>query len=120
MEAYDVGAGQIGFQMVNGLDTWVDVEPALNNARYAQTPAGVEAVSFVEIYLATFASTTQTGNSADLRVYDELFRERSGLPNDHGETHVIDQLPPGTYHYKVAGTHMTSEQCHMGTITVLP
>jgi hypothetical protein len=118
LESFDAGVKQIGFQMIAGLNTWAAVEPALVNARDVETPAGARAVSFVEIYLETFGSIERSGDAAGLRAFDEVFRDRSNLPSDHGESHRIENLPPGTYHYKVAGTHMRSGRCHMGTITV--
>jgi len=120
LESYDAGAQQIGFQMVNGLNTWVDMEPALANARDTPTPGGTLAVSFVEIYLASFAATVTSGDSDALAAYDQAFRERSELPNRTGEVHVLSGLPAGEYPYKVAGTGMSGGACHTGTLTVLP
>ncbi len=98
MEAYDLGVKQIGFQTVNLLHTWEDLEPALANARDSRTPEGAQAISFVEIYLASFIRAADSGDLDALGEYDALFRERSGLPGERGEQHIVEELPPGTYH----------------------
>lgn len=121
LQAFDDGAAQIGFQSVNGLNTWADLEPALVSARDTLTPGGAaDSVTFIEIYNQSLTASVGSGNSDDLRAFDELFRARSGLPNDTGEEHVVEGLEPGTYHYKIAGTQMNGGACHLGTITVTP
>ncbi len=134
---------QIGYQTAAPVQSWVEIEGALDNALDTLTPAGQGgAVSFVEIYLSAFEGLSAADATA-LEAYDERLRVRAALqragadptskPKDPEDVLPLVYVVPagaltGQHYYKVGGLEMSASKstgkstggCDVGGVLAVP